>query len=77
MWLRSRYCLCENSGLIPGLAQWVEDLTLLEVVAEFVDVAWMPFAVAVAQTEATAQSSPRLGTSICHTCSHKKELKEK
>ena len=27
-WLRTRQCLCEDAGSIPGLAQWVKDLAV-------------------------------------------------
>ena len=27
--LRTRHCLCQGTGLIPGLTQWVKDLALL------------------------------------------------
>ena len=26
--LKTRYCLCEDADLIPGLTQWVKDLSL-------------------------------------------------
>ena len=28
----TRYCLCKDAGLIPGLAHWVMDLELLNAV---------------------------------------------
>jgi len=30
--LRTQRCLCEVMGFIPGLAQWVKDLALLQAV---------------------------------------------
>ena len=40
-WLRTRHCLCEGAGLIPGLAQWVKNLELPQAVASVKDVAWI------------------------------------
>ena len=27
-WVKAQCCLCEDAGLIPGLAQWVKDMVL-------------------------------------------------
>ena len=34
--------ICEDVASIPGLAQWVKDLALLQAVAQVTDVAWVP-----------------------------------
>ena len=52
--------ILEDTGLIPGLAQRVKDLALL----------WLWH-----RSAAAANSTPSLGTSICHRCSHKKKKK--
>ena len=56
----------EDAVWISGLAQWVKDLALQRAVQP-------GSAVAVAQTSScSCCSTPRLGTSICHTCGPKK-----
>ena len=45
LWLsrfRTLYSVCENVGLIPGLAQWVKDPVLLQAAVQVVDVARIP-----------------------------------
>ena len=40
MWLsglKTQHSIHEDAGLIPGLTQWVEDLTLLQAVAQVAD----------------------------------------
>ena len=31
-WVRARHSVCEDAGLIPGLAQWVKDVVLPQAV---------------------------------------------
>ena len=49
-----------DAGVIPGLAQWVKDPSIA-------------VAVAVAKVgNCSSDSTPSLGTSICHRCGPKK-----
>ena len=56
--LGAQHCLGEDAGLTRGLIQWVKDLALL----------WLWH-----RQAADSDSTPGLGTSVCHRCSHKKE----
>ena len=38
-WVKNLTSIHENTGLIPGLAQWVGDLALLQAAAQVTDVA--------------------------------------
>ena len=65
----------EDAGVIPGLAQWVQGSELW---------CWLPTqlgsGVAVAVTLAggcSSDSTPSLGTSICHRCGPKKRKQNK
>ena len=39
--LRTRRCLGKDAGSIPGLAQWVKDLVLLQDAMQVADMAWI------------------------------------
>ena len=39
--LRTWRSVCEDSGLIPDLMQWVKDLALLQALVKVLDVAWI------------------------------------
>ena len=63
--------VCEDAGLIPGLAHWVKDL-----VAVSCGEMWLRSGVAVAVVWAggcTLNSTPSLGTSMCCTRGPKKQ----
>ena len=68
-WETNLTSIYENIGSIPGLSQWVKDLVLPWCTSQM----WLGCHVAVAVAVAVASShssdsTPSLGTSICHTC---------
>ena len=38
-WVRTLASVCDDAGSIPGLAQWVKDLVVLQAVAQVAEVA--------------------------------------
>lgn len=56
----------EDSGLIPGLEQWVKDQALPRAVLWVRDAAWNWHCCAVVQASSCGSDwTPRLGSSIC------------
>ena len=40
-WVKNPSSIHGEAGLIPGLAQWVKDLALLQAAAQIADVSWI------------------------------------
>ena len=76
--LRTRHHLCEDAGLIPGLAQLVKDQALLQAVAQVTDVTQIRCYCGhgIGYSHST-DLTPGLGTSICCRHGHKKKKKKK
>ena len=61
--LRTQYCVCEDVGSTPDLAQWVKDPALLQLVSYGIGLS------------CSSNLSPCRETSICHRHGHKEKRK--
>ena len=60
--------------MIPGLAQWVKDQALLQAAAQVANAAWIWHCCGCGEDQQLhSDSTPSLGTSICHKYGHKKK----
>jgi len=67
-WVKNCHSVCEHLSAIPGLAQWVSNLALLQAVVQS--------SVAKPVVKASSCSSDLTlswGTSLCHSCSLKRK----
>ena len=79
MWLsglKTWHSLHEDVSTIPGLAQWLKDLALPKSAAQIPNVAKICCCCGCGiGLSCSSNSTPHLGTSICHRCSHKNKKK--
>ena len=67
----------ENAGLIPSFTQWIKDQRCCELQYRLQMQLRSGIAVTVVQaSRCSSNSTPSLGTSICHGCSPKKQKKK-
>ena len=71
-------CLGEDASLIPGLAQWVGDLALLQTAQWVRDSAQIWYCHGCGMScGCSSYLSPGLGASMCLRCSHEEKKKKK
>ena len=71
-WVKNPTSSPEDAGLIPGLAQWVKDLVLLQTVVQVTDAAQVPHCYAVVWAGGCSSNSTlNLGTSIVMVFLHR------
>ena len=73
--LRTWRCLCEDTGSIPGLGQWVKDQTSCSIghrCSSDSVLLWLK-----CRSQLQLRFDPGQGTSICRGCSYKKKKEKK
>ena len=65
----------EDTGLIPGPAQWIKDPALLQAVAKVSDAACIWHCCGCG-SNSSSDLTPSLRTSMCHRCEPKKLKRE-